>query len=74
MLCKGASSKTNSLYVLWKAVVVVVVARRRKAKPKHIRLRIKLKCTDDDEDQIKQEIIEEAVGHKTRVSKAESWR
>ena len=72
-MCKGASSKTNSLYVLWKAVVVVV-ARRRKAKPKHIRLRVKLKCTDDDDDQIKQEIIEEAVVHKTRISKAESWR
>ena len=36
--------------------------------------RADLRCTNDEEDQIKQEVVEEAVVHKNRISKAESWR
>ena len=36
--------------------------------------RADLRCTnEEEEDQIKQEVVEEAVVHKTHISKAESW-
>ena len=71
-LCKDSSSKTNSLRTLEGGGGG---GEEEKASEAKTYTRADLRCTDDEEeDQIKQEVVEEAVVHKTRISKAESWR
>ena len=71
MLCKDSSSKTNSLRTLEGGGDG---GEEEKASEAKTYTRADLRCTDDEEDQIKQEVVEEAVVHKNRMSKAESWR
>ena len=73
-MCKGSSSKTNSLRTLEGGGGGGGRDEEKESEAKTY-TRADLRCTnDEEEDQIKQEVVEEAVVHKSRISKAESWR
>ena len=73
-LCKDSSSKTNSLRTLEGGGGGGGRDEEKESEAKTY-TRADLRCTnEEEEDQIKQEVVEEAVVHKNRISKAESWR